>query len=223
MKFSADWRIIRWDSVRKVANNDLTRIIGLIPLAGYLILFNDELARIVSFNTIAGAGNEIASPFILGSLAKMRFVFFGSLFVLLSYIIFKIFSPPELDYSNGDLEFSAHVRDRYGVHDIANMEIQVISDSWKPRTEAHWNVLGKFQPKKPLVSGYRPDARSHMFSKHSDYIHFLAREWWTGKMHTFRGARVASMFLGISGYIMLAIPTLDIAQAVMIDVVTSFE
>lgn len=61
-----------------------------------------------------------------------------------------------------------------------------------------------------------------MFSEHSDYIHFLAREFWLGTMHTFRGARLASMLMGIFGYIMLAVPTLDIAQAVFIDSVTSF-
>lgn len=105
MKFNADWRVLRWDSVNKIANNDLSRIIGFIPLAGYLILFNDEVASIVSFNTIAGAGNEISSPFILGNLLKMRLVFFGSLFVFISYFIFKIFSPSVLAILTMTLNF----------------------------------------------------------------------------------------------------------------------
>jgi hypothetical protein len=76
-------------------------------------------------------------------------------------------------------------------------------------------VLGKRRSKKSAVSGYRPDVRAHMFSKHGDYIGFLAREWWVGMMHTYRPARISSLVFGAGGYAMLAISTLDIAQAVL--------
>lgn len=215
MKCKSDWRFVQWYMVKRVANNDLTRIIGLIPLVGYLILFNDEIANIVSFNTIAGVDAVSASPFMLCSVTKLRLVFFGSFSLLFSYLLFRIFSPPVLEHSNGDLEFSARVRNNYSVYEIASMETQVISDSWQPRMEAHWIVQGQKRAKKPLVSGFRADARSTMFSKHSDYIHFLAREWWAGMMHTAPWARLSSMLFGIIGYILLALPTLDIAQAVL--------
>jgi hypothetical protein len=222
IKFTSDWRIIHWSSVRIVASNDLTRIVGLIPLAGYLILFNDEIAGISSFNTIAGVGEDAVSPFFLGGVSKLRLVFFGSLLVLFSYLIFRAFRPSVLERSNGDLEFSTRVRDSYSVYEVASMEGQIYSDIWKPRTEAFWIFLGSARSREPVVSGYRPDARNTMFAKHSDYIHFLAREWWAGKMQTFRCARLASMFFGITGYILLTIPTLDIAQAVLRDIVSSF-
>jgi len=54
-----------------------------------------------------------------------------------------------------------------------------------------------------------------MFSKHGDYIGFLTREWWEGMMHTHRPARIFSLAFGVGGYFMLAIPTLDVAQAVL--------
>ena len=218
MKFSSDWRIIHWSSVKAVASNDLTRVVGLVPLAGYLILFNDEIAKFLTFNTIAGVSNEAASPFILGSLVKLRLVFFGSLFVVLAYWIFRGFRPSVLENSSGDLEFSTRVRDTYSVYEIAAMETQSYADNWQPRTEAFWIVQGKTRSKKPVVSGFRPDVRSSMFAQHSDYIHFLAREWWAGMMHTYRGARTVSMILGITGYVMLVVPSLDIAQAVLRDI-----
>lgn len=221
MKFNSDWRFLQWDSVRGVASNDLTRIVGLIPLAGYLILFNDEVAELVSFDTIAGVRDQAASPFLLGGVAKLRLVFFGSIFVLLSFSIFRMFRPAVLDRSSGDLEFSERVRDSYSVHEVASMESQVYSDSWKPRTEAFWIVQGQTRSRKPMVSGYRPDVRKFMFTEHGDYIHFLAREWWAGMMHTFRSARIASMLFGVTGYIVLAVPTLDIAQAVLREILLS--
>lgn len=56
-----------------------------------------------------------------------------------------------------------------------------------------------------------------MLSKHGDYIGFLAREWWVGMMHINRSARLAALVFGIVGYLLLAVPTLDIAQAVIRD------
>lgn len=215
MKQSMDWKIVRWNFVKGIANNDFTRVVGLIPVAGYLILFNDEIARLASFDALAGVGEDEVSPFLLSGLAKLRLVFLGSLLVLCSFLTYRVFRPEELEVSNNDLEFSELVRQRYSVHELAEMEKHVHSESWTERTSGFWVILGKRRSKKPMVSGYRPDARAHMFSKHGDYIGFLAREWWVGMMHTYRVARVSSAVLGILGYLLLAIPTVDIAQAVL--------
>lgn len=222
MKYYSDWKFIQWQSVELVANNGIARVVGLVPLVGYLILFNDEIAGIASFDVLAGSRNEDISPFILSSLAKMRLVFFGSLFVFFSNVIFRIFRPKELDQSKGDLEFALRVRDCYSVHDIAEMEADISAIEWKSRLSIFWEVLGEVRSGKPLVSGFRPDVRETMFSKHGDYIHFLAREWWVGRMHTFRIARVASLTLGVAGFLLLAFPTIDITQAVLRDILADF-
>lgn len=214
MNLKSDWRFVRWNYVKSIASNDLTRVIVLVPLAGYLILFNDQIASMASFETIAGVNKNDASPFIFGSLTKLRMVFFGSLFVLFSFLIYKVFRPEPLDNTKDDLEFSTQVLERYSVYEIAKIEKQVYSDNWKARTKSFWFTLGLERRKEPVVSGYRPNARAQMFSKHGDYIHFLAREWWVGMMHTYRVARITSAIFGVLGYIFLAIPTLDIAQAV---------
>lgn len=216
MRPRTDWKSVRWDSVKGVANNDFTRVVALIPFAGYLILFNDEIAGMVSFNAIAGVGEAERSPFLLESLTKLRLVFFGSLFVLCSFLIYRLFRPEELEASKNDLEFSELVRQRYSVYELAQIEERVHSELWIERTDAFWNVLGQRRSKKPVVSGFRPDVRTQMFSKHGDYIGFLAREWWEGMMHTHRPARICSLAFGVGGYAMLAIPTLDIAQAVLL-------
>ncbi|EEE35134.1 conserved hypothetical protein [Rhodobacteraceae bacterium KLH11] len=220
MKFHSDWKFMQWQSVERVANNDLTRVVALVPIIGYLILFNDQIAEIASFRLIAGVEQGAATPFYLTGLAKMRLVFFGSLLLLFSNLIFKVFRPPVLELAKGDIEFAARVGERYSVYELEEMESQVFSDHWKPRLPLFWNfakVHGKFI-KHPQVTGYRPDFRSNMFAEHGDYISFLAREWWTGEMHTFRLARLVSLILGITGIFLLAIPTLDITQAVVGDV-----
>ena len=215
MKPRTDWKGLRWESVKAVANNDFTRVTGLIPIAGYLILFNDEIAGMVSFDALAGVGEAESSPFFLDGLTKLRLVFFGSLFVLCSFLAYRLFRPEVLEASRNGLEFSELVRQRYSVYELAQIEERVHSESWVERTAAFWIVLGRQRSKRPVVSGYRPDVRAKMFSKHGDYIGFLAREWWDGLMHTYRPARICSLAFGVGGYAMLAVPTLDIAQAVL--------
>lgn len=165
IKLKMDWKIFQWSFVKSVASNDLSRIVGIVPLAGYLILFNDEVAKIITFNTIAGVDEDASSPFVLSSVTKLKLLFFGSLFVLVSYLFYRVFRPPILEGSNSDLEFSTRVRDAYSVYEVGSMEGEVYSDAWIARTPAFWLVLGKVRAKERRVSGYRPDARSSMFAK----------------------------------------------------------
>ena len=221
LKSRTDWKVVRWETVKGVASNDFTRVVGLIPIAGYLILFNDEIAGMLSFDALAGVAGTERSPFLLDGLTKLRLVFFGSLCVFCSFLTYRLFRPEVLEAAKSDLEFSEVVRQRYSVYDLAQIEERVHSEAWVERTEAFWIVLGTQRSKKPVVSGFRPDVRAEMFSKHGDYIGFLAREWWVGMMHTYKPARICALVLGVLGYAMLAVPTLDIAQAVLRHIFTS--
>ena len=215
-KYHADWRYTQWRFIKTIANNDLSRIIGLVPLAGYLILFNDEIARFASFDTLAGVTDQAGTTFLFQSVTKLRLVFFGSLLVFGSNVIYRIWHPPVLDGSSSEIEFASRVRQDYTVPEIASMEAQVYSEGWHPRLEIFWVFLDSMR-KRPILQGYRPDVRGHMLGDHGDYISFLAREWWVGMMHSNRPARLAALALGTAGYALLAFPTIDIAQAVVRD------
>ena len=221
MEFKQDWRYFQWEVVKAIANNSVARAAVLIPLAGYLILFNDEIATFISFNTIAGVEGEMDSPFFLTGLSKVRLVFFGSMSIFVANIVYRAFRPPVLDATESDIDFSTRVAEAYSVHEIAAMDREVHSDKWTPRTEAFWIILGKPRARKTVVAGYRPDARKQMFSDYADYIHLLSREWWRGRMNQFRIARMLTLLLAALGYLFLALPTLDITQAVVRDILSN--
>ena len=194
--------------------------VGLVPLAGYLILFNDEIARFTAFDTLAGITDQAGTTFLIGSVTKLRLVFFGSLLVFGSNVIYRIWHPPVLDESGSATEFASRVRQDYTVREIANIEADVCSEGRRPRLSDFWVFLDSMR-KRPVLQGYRPDMRGLLFSKHGDYISFLASEWWVGMMHSNRPARLAALALGIAGYVLLAVPTIDIAQAVVRDMLWS--
>lgn len=217
VRFNLENPILQWEFVRGVANNDLTRVVGFVPLIGYLILFNDKIAEIVSFNAIAGIESSTYSPFLMSGLLKLRLSFFGSLSLLISYVIYKVYHPRILDDARGRVDFSSQVMNIYSVGEVQEMEAQVHSDRWTRRLEMFWIFLGKPRPKKAILAGFRPDVRRFMFEEHGDYIHLLSLEWWTGMMHKSRLARISAIGFAAIGYTLIALPSFDIAQAVLRD------
>lgn len=214
-------RLLEWDAVRPVASNDLTRIIGLIPLAGYLILFNDQIIGYASFDTIAGLSGDDESTFLISGIAKMRYVFFGSILLVLSNIVFRIHRPQVMKHSTSDLGFCSTFLESYSVSEMRALEDEVWSDPQSFTTESlidlrdrHVQSAQEFQGR---VTRFSDSQRSQLLNQQRDYLFSLAREWWSSAMKTKPFWRGLSMLVGIVGYVFLAIPTFDIMQAVFVD------
>ncbi|WP_170417580.1 hypothetical protein [Ruegeria atlantica] len=129
-----EWRVFHWDFIETIANNGLSKVVGIIPIAGYLILFNDALLQSISFDEIAGVTPEDTSPFFSSGITKLRFTFFGSLFVLVANSTFRLFSPKELSSSKTDIVFSDQVVASYSISEIAKIESDVLREDWIHRT-----------------------------------------------------------------------------------------
>jgi len=214
----SDPSFLTWDFIEKVANNEFSKIVGVVPIVGYLILFNDSLVETLSFKEFVGGSDNLGSPFLLSSLFKLRLTFFGSLFLLFANIAFRVSAPHVLSHSKSDIEFSEKVADSYSVREIIAFEADVLSDDWQARSPVFWEDIkdpGKIRQRKMRISGFRD--RNFLMKEHTDYVRILAREWWTGEVHRKKPIRVVSVMLCLTGYTMLALPTFDIAQAVIRD------
>ena len=62
--------------------------------------------------------------------------------------------------------------------------------------------------------------RSHFVRTFGDHIDQASREWWIGQMNSRPFSRYAAMVFGCLGYLLLVIPTIDIAQAVIADILS---
>lgn len=218
--------VFLWPFLEQIANNQVGRLVSAIPIVGYLILFNDQFANAVSFNAIAGSNLETESPFWFNSIFKLRSAFFGSLFILLANILFAVFSPRVLKSSKDDLQFCERVFESYSKDEIVKIEQDITDQNWNLRTPwllqenrdgLYWekDQEGK---KKPIsrLSGFAQ--KRYITREYPDYVRLLAREWWHGQMHTFCFFRMSILFFAAVGYLLLALPTLDILQAVVFNI-----
>lgn len=218
--FKTEHRLLRWPFVKAFAGSELVKFAAAIPVFGYLILFNDSVLGSLSFSKIAGVDPTGADPFWLSSVTKLRFAFFGGIFMLVASSLQAWRSPRALAFSSNDFEFSEHVVTTYSFGEIVAMQKEVLSDKWQWRTPLMRNLdrhARANDAKHPDYSGYAD--KTIILRKGQDYLRGLSREWWDGQMHKDPAWRYAILSIASIGYAMLLIPTLDITQAVVSDLI----
>ena len=78
---------LQWRFLNSFANNEVARIVVVVLIAGYLILFKDGVAELLSFDRLAGISSSDYSPFVIDNVNKLRLAFFGSIFVFVANMI----------------------------------------------------------------------------------------------------------------------------------------
>ena len=225
----SEYNFLRWSAIQKLASNEISKVIGLIPLAGYLILFNDSLADAIGFDQIAGRAANENSPFLLESTTKLRMVFFGSISLFLGALLFRARSPKEIEMAQSELQFSDVVLNSYSKKEIIQIEEQILSGTWKMRTDRVLEAVAgdsgnpieqiKLADLKPRVARFNND--SFLRGKGGQYVRALAREFWLFREYSRPKTRIAVLVACLAGYGLLALPTIDIAQAVLMDILRS--
>ncbi|MEC8293565.1 MAG: hypothetical protein VX083_08725 [Pseudomonadota bacterium] len=216
---SSEPRFLQWQSVSALSNNHISRVAAMIPVIGYLLLYNDQIADALEFTTLANGKDT----FILSSGQKLRLSFVGSCALLIANLGSVIGAPKVLNGASSDIQFADKVIDSYSLSEIQEMDRAVMSETWIQRTpdtlheDSYLDVRNSkstgtlgFRFKQELIGNNR-----HMRSGAPEYIRSIAREWWAGEMHNFPILRYACLAFAISGFSMLALPSLDILQAVL--------
>ncbi|PHO03542.1 hypothetical protein CSC82_11780 [Rhodobacteraceae bacterium 4F10] len=220
MSWRVDPLFLQWNFIEKLANNELSRIVGIVPVVGYLIIFNDGLSDTLSFDKIAGFENGSESPFFLETLTKLRLTFFGCILIFFANIAFKLAAPKVLESAKSDLQFSARVINDYSLEEIKSLELSISEGNPTFRSPLicenekylHFVEMAR-------LNGF--SNRNYALEERHEYVRALAREWWCRQMHSRKIFRYLIVLFSVFGFLFLAIPSLDISQAVLRDVLNS--
>ena len=217
-EWRSDPQILRWDFLENLANNQLSKVIGLVPIVGYIILFNDKIVDLATFNQFVGANSAEETALWFSGLTRLRLIFFGSLLIFAANIIFKLCSPRVLTASKDDLTFSNRALESYALFEIAEIEAQVNSKDWHLRTpllvEDERNA-SHFRADRTLAGRYRE--KRFLLRDYNEFVRAYLREWWFGQMHEKAVARYFTLALSTLGFAFLTLPTIDITQAVIVN------
>lgn len=210
---------LQWQSVSALSNNHVSRVAAMIPVIGYLLLYNDQIADALEFSALAGG----VDTFMLSSSQKLRLSFVGSCALLIANLGSIIGAPKVLNTASSDIQFAEQVIESYSLSEIQEIDRVVMSEAWVQRTPNALHddyYVERRNTKNGLTLGYRFKkefliGRPNMRSNPSDYIRSISREWWAGQMHNSRALRYTCLSFAVSGFAMLVLPTLDILQAVL--------
>jgi hypothetical protein len=100
----------KWDSLRGLGQSRIVSLTVLAPFIGYLIIFNQYVARYLELSIAAIGIFENAEDVVAGNLSRLRQLYVGLVAIGIASILFKTFCPfpinkhkDEYDFINSEL------------------------------------------------------------------------------------------------------------------------
>jgi len=93
---------ISWSWANKYLNGGIAKAALTVPLLGYLILLNDQIADHLQFTVVADG----RITWGLNGIERLQLIYFGLVILAVLNIAFKTFRPRELRNGNSILEFT---------------------------------------------------------------------------------------------------------------------
>lgn len=189
-----------------------------VPIVGYLILFNDSISQHLSFNKLA---DENTLRFGLSSLARLKFIYFGLIFLGSANILYRIRRPFVLRIGTNQFDYV----EKGLVHFTVSTYIDINGDI---RHNGHHTLHGKYYDAE--FDGFLDMAlgKSGAVGRDESTANWLAaKNKYEGLLRSmlienfFRNNIKRRVSLGIcivlslSGYILLLIPSADLFIKVM--------
>ncbi len=186
-RLATKWRVFEynfsWDDYSSYLNGNIAKASFFIPILGYAVIFNDYVTDNMTFKNLAG---EFDTTFFLNSEDRLRFLYFGFLFLAFANIAYRLFRPYALkigenleNYSNYFLTYAPshaflrlHQEIRHSGQDPWTQDGKYYDDEWQLFwREAQWpesgqGLLDKDTPLENLSEYARVDyeeAKKHYF------------------------------------------------------------
>ena len=80
-----------WDRLRIIGNSRLVQLTAIMPIVGYLIIFNQHVVSALHLdNSLFGS---ITEEFLI---SRLRLLYFGLFFTGIGSLLFSLFCPPKI-------------------------------------------------------------------------------------------------------------------------------
>jgi hypothetical protein len=185
-----------------------------VPIIGYLILFNDTISQHLSFNKLA---SENVLGFGLSSVARLKLIYFGLIFLGSANILYRIRRPFVFKIGTNQFEYVGNALKHFTVS--AYIDIHGLI-----RHEGHHTLHGKYYDAEydaflNLALGEKGD-RSQRDESTADWTQAKSR--YEGLLRSMlienfyrnnvkrRLSLTGCIFLSLLGYALLFIPSLDL-------------
>ena len=189
-----------------------------VPIVGYLILFNDSISQHLSFNRLA---DENIFRFGLSSIARLKFIYFGLIFLGSANILYRIRRPFVLKIGTNQFDYVEKALEHFTVSAYIDINGEI-------RHNGHYTPHGKYYDSEfegflDLALGKRGvvgrnETTANWLSAKNKYEGLLRSILIENFFRNNIKRRYSLSFcivLSLSGYILLLIPSADLFIKVM--------
>jgi hypothetical protein len=215
-----------WSNYAWLFENWIARSTFLVPFLGYLVLFNDEIANLVKFETIA---NETALNFGLSSKDRLRLIYLGLLLLSVAQASYLFFRPSLLRFSSDIRGFVDYgltyftFGDFLALHDTIGYSGSGPVSGYGDYSTSEWEAFVALATGE-TVQFNQQERRGRLIegadwtkakSKYEDLLKSILKETFAVRNRKKRTLLAFTLFLGFLGYLFLLLPSIDLTVKVL--------
>lgn len=223
-----NWRVFRynysWPDYVWLLDGWIARMAMAIPVVGYLILFNDTVTSNLKFENLAA---EDALSFGLSSDARLKLIYIGLLFLGCANIVYRLFRPYVMKIGVDQFSYVETALEHFAFSHYSNMHHAIRNSGFDPYTvhgkyyDSEWEgfktaALGPGS--KSLKEAEANMAQANWVeakNKYESLLRSILIETFFRNVITRREILTTAILLALAGYLLLAIPSVDLFVKVM--------
>lgn len=219
------WQTFRynfgWSKFTILFDGWVARCAMVVPVVGYLILFNDFVSKHIAFDELA---EESRREFLLSAPARLKFIYFGLVVLGLASILYRLRRPFVMKRGRNSDEYVERALSTFVVDDYISVHGSI-------RHEGHRTPYGDYNAADyddflRMVSGDAPRAdnfkqqpKSNWTTAKQKYEHLLRSmliEFYFRNETKRRTSLSVCIALALGGYALLVVPSIDLFAKVVI-------
>ncbi len=224
---------VNWQRLKPFLNGHLAKIAPIVPLIGYVLLFNDTISKNLSFESLTGG----AGTAFFSSIARLQLIYFGLIFVGVASFIFFVKCPQTIILADDEFHYREYVFKNYSVLElfllfrfVEEKTVFASDDETNFDRDSLYEFIDRALPEETEPVSALSDEeiwfelrnvrnRETAISRSSEFLTaVLNRHYVYQKTRRRMSAATASILL-LTGTLMLALPSLDVFISVIIQVV----
>jgi hypothetical protein len=215
-----------WSRYVDLLDGPITRLSYAVPIVGYLILFNDSVARSLTFVELTSGHAAIG----LSGNARLKLLYLGLVILGLAHILYRWQRPYVLELARNQIDYVEAGLRYFTVNTFIELQGSIRHSAF-----GHYTVYGKYDPAEwdrfldhALGTNYnsskteQKETMGHWVeakTRHEGLLRsILIETFFRETTQTRRGWLVVCVLIAGSGYVMLAAPSVDLFLKVMISI-----
>lgn len=191
----------------------LPRVSLFFPLIGYMILVNDEVSELLEFQKIT---RNVADEFGLSSSVRLRLIYYGLFFLGVSNFIYQFKQPYIFRFGNNLLEYTKSALENFTyvnflrIHRVIKDEGHLTQDGQYYDSEWEGFTNSALNRGEGTDNVKRTGSWEEAKAKYGSLLRSMLREHFFRYDISNRTWLTACLILSTLGYLLLAVPSLDL-------------